>query len=137
MSLKTDRLRRQVKSASQMDTTYHLIARILLRFYDDELMGISPRFYLTTDWSEEVQELLECTAVSYALDRYDEKGYSLISTPSIVKDLDYDKLIHYIEKVEYDICITKLFDYNDSADFFDGNNVFLKDKHDAMWDAYP
>jgi hypothetical protein len=120
-----------------MDMTYHLIARILLRFYDDELMGISPHYFLTTDWSNEIHDLMESTAESYALDRYEEKGYSLISTPSIVKNIDYDKLMYYIHDVEYDICITKLFDYNDGGDFFDENDVFLKDKYEAMWDAYP
>ena len=120
-----------------MDTTYHLIARMMVRFFDDEVDVVSQYRFGKIDWLGEIPDLIEFITEEYAVDRYDEKGYSLISTPSIIKHINHKKLLEYIENIEYEICITKLFDYNDSDDFFDENEKFLKDKHDAMWDAYP
>jgi hypothetical protein len=121
-----------------MDTTYHLVARMMVQYFDEETgVDIVHHYnYGKIDWILNIPDLIEYITKDYACDRYEEQGYSLISTPSIIKKIEYNKLLEYIDKVEYDICVIKLFDYNNEMDFFDENERFLQDKHNAMWNMY-
>lgn len=119
-----------------MDTTYHLIARLMVRHFDEELLGIYPYQYGSPEWDKDILYSIPSIIEDYALDKYDEKGFSLVSTPSIMKQIDENKLVAYLDAVEYDICVIKLFDYNGCEDFFDESGKFLNDRLNEMWDAY-
>jgi hypothetical protein len=119
-----------------MDTTYHILARLMVKDFDYEVNNVNHYNYGQVDWFANIRDMIEIITEDYACDRYDETGYSLISTPSIIKKIDYHKLVKYMEEVEYDICIIKLFDYDDEMDLFDENDDLIISKKDELWNAY-